>query len=280
MRTPRVVLAALLAGMGACTAARQLTAERAMVATLLATPDVFISAGGMVPDAGFASDAGYTVEGQTVAFVFFGERSASALDEPPAPIEDATVTLRREGAAEVVLENEGDGRYQLTSAESPALHYEDGATYEFRATVDGEVYTAEVTEVPPSETIAAFHPATGYVDLPSGQTFEFDRPDPPAGVERPLGFVTVVPVSTTGGVGEPTYTNIPDEPLEFLQLVARPSNWRRTHVVIPASAFPAADRDYLVVFQSAKLGAAKSVNLFVGSAIVAGTADVAIVHTR
>ena len=44
--------------------------------------------------------------------------------------------------------------------------------------------------------------------------------------------------------------------------------------------FPDPDMNYIVVFQSAKLGGPKSDNLFSGSAILAGTADVAIIKTR
>ncbi|MDQ3264654.1 MAG: DUF4249 domain-containing protein [Myxococcota bacterium] len=280
MRKSVGFLAVLVVGVGACTGARQLLAEQLMVATLLATPEVFISASAAAPDAGLPADAGYTVPAQTLAFVYFGVRDADALDQPPTAISDATITVRRDGAPELTLENQTQGRYGLTSAAQPELTYVSGATYEFRATADGEVYTAEVVEVPLQESIAAFHPAKGYVDHPAGSEFGFDRPEPPAQVARPLGFVTVLPLGASGETGQPTYTNIPDQPLEFLQLVARPANWKQTRVVVPGSAFPAADTDYLVVFQSAKLGGAKSDNLFLGSAIVAGTADVAVVHTR
>lgn len=274
------LLGVVVLGMGACTGARQLLAERLMVASLLATPEVFISASAAAPDAGLPADAGYTVPAQTLAFVYFGERDADALDQPPTAISDATVTLHRDGAPELTLENQGGGRYALGSPAQPELTYVSGATYEFRATAEGELHTAEVVDVPLQESIAAFHPTTGYVDLPAGSDFVFDRPQPPAEVERPLGFVTVLPLSATGETGQPTYTNLPDQPLEFLQLVARPANWKKTQVVVPGSAFPDANTDYLVVFQSAKLGGPKSDNLFLGSAIVAGTADVAVVHTR
>jgi len=274
-----LVVAVLLVGLG-CLGAQQLLAERVMVASLLATPEVFISATAAAPDAGLPADAGFTVPGQTIAFVYFGERDRNALDTPPTPISDAVVTLRRDGAAELTLEPQGEGQYQLNTTDNPALTYASGATYEFRATSDGEVYTAEVVEVPLQETIAAFHPPAGYVALPAGTAFEFDRPEPPSNVERPLGFITVLPLSQSGNPGQPTYTNIPDEPLEFLRLVARPADWKRTHLVVPGTAFPDGDSEYLVVFQSAKLGGAKSDNLFLGSAIVAGTADVAVVHTQ
>jgi hypothetical protein len=51
-------------------------------------------------------------------------------------------------------------------------------------------------------------------------------------------------------------------------------------VTIPATAFPDKDHNYVIVFQSAKLGGPKSTNLFSGSAILAGTADIAVVKTN
>jgi hypothetical protein len=108
----------------------------------------------------------------------------------------------------------------------------------------------------------------------------FDRADPPSGQERTLGFVTVVPVSDSGQQGEPTYTNAPKTPLEFLKLVALPVDWKVKRVVIPGSAFPMSKQTYLVIFQSVRTGGPETENLFLGSALLAGTADIGVVRTQ
>ncbi len=50
-------------------------------------------------------------------------------------------------------------------------------------------------------------------------------------------------------------------------------------VTIPGTAFPEKDHNYVIVLQSAKIGGPKSENLFSGSAILGGTADIGIVKT-
>lgn len=266
----------------------QFTAEKVMVATLLATPEVSFNPvalfgfdGGSVPrDAGMDPDAGTaTVGPQAIAFMYFGQRSHQSLDMPPAPITKANswVVLRDGGI--VALESRNDGTYLETTDGKPALRYESGGTYQFSASFDGQGYLGEVQDAPLLERIDVFHPSTGYISHPSGGAFTFTRPPPPAGIERPMGFVTVLPLEG-GAPGSPTYTNIPTTPLEFLKLVALPSAWKGNTVTVPGTAFPSAQQTYLVVFQAAKLGAAKTDNLFIGSAILAGTADFAIVRTR
>ena len=44
--------------------------------------------------------------------------------------------------------------------------------------------------------------------------------------------------------------------------------------------FPEPDRNYVILLQSAKLGGASSENLFIGSAVIAGVADVGVVKTH
>ena len=58
-----------------------------------------------------------------------------------------------------------------------------------------QTFTAELVNGAAAERIAQFHPAAGYIDQAAGQPFTFARPDPPAGEDRALGFVTVFPVS-------------------------------------------------------------------------------------
>ena len=80
--------------------------------------------------------------------------------------------------------------------------------------------------------------------------------------------------------GQPTYSNVPTSPLAFLSLVASPASFRTEQVTVPGTAFPAAASTYLVTFQAVRMGGAQSDNLFVGSALLAGTADVGVVRTQ
>src|SRR5690606_7766437 len=95
-----------------------------------------------------------------------------------------------------------------------------------------------VEQAPQLEEIAALHPPKGFIEHPAHTAFSFTRPPAPAGRERNLGFVTVFPVDESGGRGEPTWTNIPDDPLDMLLLVANPAKWKADTVVVPGSAFP------------------------------------------
>ena len=108
----------------------------------------------------------------------------------------------------------------------------------------------------------------------------FTRPPAQGGKERNLGFVSVFPVDQNGERGEPTWTNMPSKPLDFLKLVALPAKWKEDKVTIPGSAFPNADQTYLVVLQAVKLGGPESDNLFSGSALLAGTAEIGVVRTK
>lgn len=281
-------LAAVVLSCGIESRTNQFTAQKVMVATLLATPEVSFNPvtlfgldGGSVPrDAGMDPDAGtITVGPQAIAFMYFGQRSRQSLDTPPDPIPNAVswVILRDGGTVDMPSKN--DGTYLQTSSDKPTLRYESGGTYQFSASTGGQAYIGEVEGAPLLERIDVFHPSAGYVSHASGSAFTFTRPPPPAGIERPMGFVTVLPLEG-GAPGSPTYTNIPTTPLEFLKLVALPSAWKGNTVTVPGTAFPSAQQTYLVIFQAAKLGAAKTDNLFIGSAILAGTADFAIVRTR
>lgn len=274
----------------------QLQAQKVMVATVLGTPPVQISplalagfdggfdAGsleGLDGGAYFDSDAGMvTLPPQTAAFVFFGERQKQSLDTPPDPITGAQVAVAAVGDPPVVLEEVGSGNYQLTSQDNPELKYQSGATYEFRVEHEGALYVGKVEQAPQLEEIPAFHPPSGYIDHPAAASFTFNRPPAPEGQERNIGFVTVFPVDEQGERGDPTYTNIPTTPLQFLELVALPSRWRQTTVTVPGTAFPQPDMTYVLVLQAVKLGDPESENLFTGSAILAGTAEVAVFRTK
>lgn len=268
----------------------QATASAVAVATVLSTPEIELRGeavagfdasvpdfdGGLVFDGGLPFDAGVTVPPQNLVTLYFGNKGPS-LDTAPTGVPGATVTLTEVGGASYPLEDLGGGNYGLGDA---GFAYKSNATYDFTIVHNNTTYVAEVERVPAQERIAEFHPAAGYVELTAGQAFSFTRPEPPSNQEPALGFVTVFPVSSSGGKGEPTYTNIPSTPLQFLKLVVAPTDWKKPVVEIPGTAFPNADSNYVIILQSAKLGGPKSDNLFTGSAILAGTADVAIVKTR
>lgn len=295
----RLALGATLAfSLAACDLQKlgnQATARTVAVSTLLTTPAVEVKgaaiagngfdAGFLQFDAGFTldagvsfSDAGITIPAQNLAFVFFGQRQGDNLDSPPVGAEGASATLEQSGGPRFTLSDEGSGAYSLPA--DAGFTYVPGATYRFEFGLSGQTYVAEVEEVPGQEQIAEFEPAEGYVELEAGQPFVFHRPDPPPGRLRNFGFVNVFPVSSDGSQGAVTYTNIPTSALGFLKLVVAPGDWQKTRVEIPGTAFPERDRNYLIVLQSAKLGGPKTDNLFAGSAILAGTAEVLIVKTR
>jgi hypothetical protein len=282
MAVAAVLAVAAAAGCDVARTGEQLTAEKAMVAAILATPSVSISPAALAgADGGFDAGGGQvTVPAQTVAFAFFGERSSS-FDTPPTPVAGATVTVRADGGATVQLTATGEGAFSLTSTQDSALEYTPGATYDFEATLAGERYVGRVTEAPELEVVAALHPDQGYVPHQANTPFTFTRSyEPPPGQTRNLGFTTVYPVSDGGDLGPPTYTNIPMTPLDFLRMVALPAPWRASEVTVPASAFPLPNQTYALVLQAAKMGGPESANLFSGSAMFAGTADVGIFRTR
>ena len=283
MKTPtKMMWVALLFGVVGCNLASQVSAKTVAISTLLSTPPVKLEAealaGQGLDGGGVVFDGGVSLPRADLVHVYFGRRQSDSLDVPPVGVAGATVTLREANGASWPLADQGSGNYGLLPDAGFAYH--DLATYDFTMTLSGTAYVAEVAQVPGREDISAFHPAAGYVVLDAGQPFEFTRPDPPAGQERPLGFINVFPISLDGARGQPTYTNVPSTPLEFLKLVVTQSDWTKTAVRIPDTAFPGRDRNYLVILQAAKLGGPKSDNLFTGSVVLAGTADVAVVKTR
>jgi hypothetical protein len=253
----------------------QLQADKVMVATVLATPPVELS-----PAAMGGANGTITVPSQTAAFLFFGQREGTSLDKAPTPLSGATVSVRAESGQPVALNADSNGSFSATSAQQETLQYQSGANYLFEVKYEGASYVGRVDQVPQVERIDAFHPPAGFVEQPASQAFTFQRPDAPQGQARNLGFVTVFPLDASGQRGAPTWTNAPSQPLDFLKLVALPSQWKETEVTIPGTAFPQPNQTYLVVLQAVKLGGPDSDNLFTGSAVMAGTADVGVIRTK
>lgn len=261
----------------------QLAADTVMVGTLLSTPEVTVSGSALAgydagtfggPDGG----DGLVLPAQTAAAVFLGTKAGDNAE--PSGVAGATVVVQPAGGTVTTLEEDGSGSYSLTSVGEEGLQYQSGATYQFIATRAGTRYIGQVDNAPIKENIAALHPPEGFVRIAPNTSLGFDRAAPPANTDRTLGFVTVVPLSASGSQGEPTYTDVPSTPVEFLQLVGLPGPHREARVTIPGTAFPERNKTYLVIFQSVRLGGAESDNLFLGSALMAGTADVGVVRTQ
>ncbi len=300
MTIRKTIFAAMLTCLlfGACTLIAQAQARKVMVSTLLNTPPIEVKAaaiagfdasiptlpdGGAItfPDGGMIAlgDAGITIPGQTVAIAFFGNRTSETA--APEGVAGAVITLQATGGPVITLKELTGGTHQLTSNDDAGLTYAENSDYKFVATSEGTTYTAKIEKVPGTEKVPQFHPPAGYVEFAANTAFKFDRPDPPAGQERPLGFVFVFPIDKDGKQApSPTYTNVKTDVLSLLKLAIAPDDFRTTSITIPGTAFPDADKNYLVLLQSAKLGGPESENLFTGSAIIAGTADVAVVKTR
>ncbi|MBK7863329.1 MAG: hypothetical protein IPJ65_32960 [Archangiaceae bacterium] len=291
----------------------QIQARHAMVATVLATPAFsvpyqgiaglpffdggipsfdgggFTFDGGCPFDGGCVFDAGelpislgehgLEVKPQTALFAFFGTREGDGLTTAPTPVDGAMLKVEG-GAGTWALKSLGSGVHELSTAEDSTLVYDAGVTWTFTASADSIDYEGGVVDAPAAEHILQLHPDAGFISLAAGTDYQLTRPDPEPGVGRLLGFVTVFPISASGRQGEATYTNVPTTPLGFLKLVAAPSDFKKTVVTIPGSAFPEVDRNYLIIMQSAKVGGASSDNLFIGSAVIAGVADLGVVRTR
>lgn len=264
----------------------QLFAQKVMVGTLLSTPDVNVSKYALLgQDAGTLSDGGVpdgeriTLPGQTATAVFFGDRTSATGN--PEPLADATVHMEENGTS-VALDNQGVGTYGKTSdvTDTGGVQYQPGGTYRFVAVESGTTYTGKVDAAPAQERVETLHPATGYVHQASGVGLTLKRPPVATGQTRLLGFVTVIPFNASGDKQAPTYTNLPTDPLSLIGLVAAPFDFQKDTVDIPGSAFPQAGSNYLVVFQTAKTGGPETDNLFLGSALLVGTADVGMVHTQ
>jgi hypothetical protein len=260
----------------------QISADTVMVGTLLSTPDVDFSpeaAAGL--DGGFAADGGqsrFTIPGQTAAFMFLGTRKGE--NAAPQGLTGATVTVQPQGGDAVTLTSDGAGAYSRSSNGDAKLIYKSGTNYNFTAVLNGERFEGSVENSPAQEKIAALHPLGGVVRISANTPLSFERAEPPSGQDRTVGFITVVPISDNGQQGQPTYTNVPTGPLEFLSLVAFPADYKQKAVNIPGTAFPMSKQTYLVTFQAVRTGGPDSSNLFLGSALLTGTADIGFVRTQ
>jgi hypothetical protein len=271
---------ALLLGASACNLASQATSRTVVVSTVLATPSVVIGPQAFAAriDAGVTvpSDGGVTVPGIDLVATFFGELRGTNTDVAPAGIAGAAASLEQSGGHSWPLDDQGGGNY--TMKPDIGFQYAGHATYDFVVSSKGVTYRAEVSDVPEVEVISELHPQAGFIELVAGSPLTLSRPNSSGGT-RPIAFVSVFPISADGARGQATYTNLPKDALAYLKLAVAPAEWQTASVTIPGRAFPEADRNYLIVFQSAKLGGPKSDNVFLGSPVLAGIGDVGVVRT-
>lgn len=255
----------------------QLTAEKVMVGTLLATPEITVSPAAF--GAG-ETEATVTIPAHTEALVLFGERETGGTLIPTS-VSGATVHIQPQGGEALPLSEEGGGTYRRAlNGENAELVYQQSATYDFVATHGGEQFIGRVENAPGREAIAALHPPAGVVFHDANTAFTLNRPALNANEARTVAFVSVYPISADGARGEATYTNSPSTPLEYIEMATLPERWKTDSVTIPGTAFPERAQTYLVVLQSVRLGGPKSSNLWFGSTLLVGTADVGVVRTN
>ena len=299
MRLNRWVIVGLaLAAVSACDLIQQATANHVLLGTVLTTPTIEIKGNALVlppvdfdasfpADSGFSfdagtflNDAGLSIPPQSVAYIFFGTIPGPSSIEAPMGVSGAQATVGVAGGAQVAVNDVGSGAYLLIGNDG-GVGYVEGAKYQLNIKSGGALYTCSVDKAPGVEKIPELHPSAGYLDLARNTAVVLNRPDLPGGGELNLGFIAVFGVDVFNGKDtKPTWTNLPQTPLELLQLVAAPIPWRQKSFTIPGSAFPEAGKNYVIVFQSAKMGGPDTPNLSVLSLAAAGTADLGIVKTH
>ena len=278
MRSKFGLALALVAGVGlwGCNLVKQAQSNQIMEAQLLATP----------PE----SVGGQTVDSKVVANVFLGTRDPAHLTAAPAPTTGAQVHVEFNGT-QVPLAESGDGNYTATDG----IAYQAGTTYRFVAVVDGETF-AENVVAPEPETIAEFHqgvfaPDAGFSVYPDGGT-SFDGGFPflevNAGEDLTLNrenfdpananiALTVVTPVDDDGVGDPTFTAPSLDAQGVINLLLNASKYKQPTVTIDGSkAWPTCqDSGFLITVTGLKTGSVEGTNLFLGSTVLAGSADAA-----
>ncbi|MGI5862799.1 MAG: hypothetical protein ACOX6T_12175 [Myxococcales bacterium] len=273
-------LACALVFASGCELFESIQAEKVLAATVLSSPEYdfnqMVFPDGGVPiesDGGLPADGGLipTLGPQMAAEVFFGERNSDPTAAPKG-IAGAEAVLSI-GSRSFRLEDKGDGKYGLNSQEDPDFKYVSDAEVKLTIKKDGETFTATVV-APKEERIEQFHATPGKpIELAAGEPLQITR----AAIDN-VAFTTVMPLSAAAQEG-PTYTDMPSEPLDLLDLVAGPDKWKTKVITIPKTAFPKADTHYVVNVSAVAKGDT-SANLFTTSAFLVGTADLGLLKTK
>ncbi|HCF56695.1 MAG TPA: hypothetical protein DFS52_01695 [Myxococcales bacterium] len=263
-----------------CELFESIQAEKVLAATVLSSPEydfnqTLFPDGGQPfePDGGLPADGGLipTLGPQMAAEIFFGERNSDPTAAPKGIAgAEAVLTI---GGRSFRLADKGSGNYALNSQDDPDFKYESDAEVKLTIEKDGESFTATVT-APKEERIEQFHATPGKpLELAKGENLQLTR----AAIEN-VAFTTVMPMSAGAQEG-PTYTDMPTEPLDLLDLVAGPDKWKTKVITVPGTAFPEADTHYVVNVSAVAKGET-STNLFTTSAFLVGTADLGLVKTK
>lgn len=258
------------------TQGQKITATTFAAATVLATPDYNLQ---VVFDGGLI-DAG-TIPGVVTAGLYFGQRDPTDLTKAPTPLAGANTTVSFTGTT-VPLPDQNNGKYSQNSAQNPQLVYTVGAVYTFQMAYQSQSYAGAVT-APPQEQITQFHPSPyAPIVVAAGSPLTVNRTIPTGGQSLLPAFTVVIPLDASGNQREPSYTNVPQTPVDLLNFVVNDAQWTQPTINIPGTAFPSAGTNYLVTVTAVKQGDQSqfSTNLFVGSAFVAGTADIGLVQTQ
>jgi hypothetical protein len=264
-----------------CDTVKQAQSTQIMIAEVLASPD--------------ESVAGHAIKGKVLASAFLGTRDRTNLQAAPTPTTGAKIHLEANGTS-IDLAEKGGGVYEVSSIDQSTLTYVAGGTYRFVATLGGDTF-AESVIAPERESIAEFHQGglapdaggpqfypdggagfgdggLGFVMVQAGQNLTLTRP--PADGERNIALTIVAPI-TDQGPQKPTFTDPPLDPQGLITILLDPSKYKQNTVTIDGSKAWATcpPSDYLLTVTAMKKGSSEGTNLFLGSTVLAGSADAA-----
>jgi hypothetical protein len=214
----------------------------------------------------------------TFASVFFGNRPTETTVQPD-PVPGATVAIADDaGLSTVATATAQAGFYAATSLDG-GLRYDSSAEYDFTITDDaGVVYTAAGSAAP-QEQVAQLQtqfvddggfPAPVFAIASVGSPFTLTRSAQEVNGQLDVAFTAVFGLTNGAPSANPTWTNAPEQPSDFLQLIVNDAQWRAATVTIPGSAFPSPGF-YLVTLTAVREGSATSDDLFSGSAVLLGS---------
>ncbi len=250
---------ALLAG---CDLVKKVENRKILTAAVLASPTA-------------VSPGGDTITSATTAQLFFGERQ-SDLSQPPTPLAASSATLSWDGAAagaaSLTAVTGKAGWYQASSG----IAYAAGTRYTFKVVYQGEEFSGAVQAPSPSRITNA--DATTHVFEPGaygGTSLTVTR-DVSGGAAD-----AIYAAFRSDDLAHATCDNAPfDDAGKFVQFVLDDAAWKVTSFVLPKSpCFPSLGT-YAVTLTTVEKSTDVSSNLFLGSAVLAGSADVAVLTVQ
>jgi hypothetical protein len=228
--------------------------------------------------------ANVNLSGIVTAQLFFGERQNDPA-QAPTGLGGATVTLSWTGAAvgSVALPaGPTTGWYQLTGS---SIAHQPGLNYTFTVSYNGETFSgsvvaptaAGITELNAATIPNVFPPSPNFAATFAHQTVTRIRND--------IAFYVANPVQSATSVGATTCTNAPLlDATALIQLLLDSSPWQvpsfdlwRTDLTQNAQqkCFAPGPGAWVVSLPTLKKGTVSS-NVFLGSGVLAGTADAGV----